>query len=182
MGLKSPYRPCAPPTFLAHGNPRTLSQCHTETRASLDANPGQSQKHPLGERGAAWGQIPGPATRWWGTSLGRTQTQPVGWESPHDSRRPPGRWPGLTLTLFFLPRAESEVPPRPASPKVSRSPSEAATPTEDMARKSKLAWGGRGERRAGSGAVFSDSWRGQESRQPRAQVCCLALWVQIPAL
>ncbi|KAI5765142.1 SH3BP1 [Gulo gulo luscus] len=34
-------------------------------------------------------------------------------------------------------RAESEVPPRPASPKVSRSPSEAATPTEDMARKTK---------------------------------------------
>lgn len=51
MGLKSPYRPCAPPAFLSHGNPRTLSQCHTETRASLDANPSQSQKHPLGERG-----------------------------------------------------------------------------------------------------------------------------------
>ncbi|XP_049482276.1 SH3 domain-binding protein 1 isoform X1 [Panthera uncia] len=34
-------------------------------------------------------------------------------------------------------RIESEAPPRPASPKVSRSPSEAATPGEDMARKTK---------------------------------------------
>uniref|UniRef100_A0ABI8A0Z6 SH3 domain binding protein 1 n=1 Tax=Felis catus TaxID=9685 RepID=A0ABI8A0Z6_FELCA len=32
-------------------------------------------------------------------------------------------------------KIESEAPPRPASPKVSRSPSEAATPGEDMARK-----------------------------------------------
>lgn len=34
-------------------------------------------------------------------------------------------------------RAESEVSPRPASPKVSSSPSEAATPAEDMARRTK---------------------------------------------
>ncbi|XP_029810469.1 SH3 domain-binding protein 1 isoform X2 [Suricata suricatta] len=34
-------------------------------------------------------------------------------------------------------RTESEAPPRPASPKVSRSPSEATTPVEDMARKTK---------------------------------------------
>ncbi|XP_067554101.1 chronophin isoform X1 [Pseudorca crassidens] len=34
-------------------------------------------------------------------------------------------------------RAESEAPPRPASPKVSRSSLEAATPTEDMARRTK---------------------------------------------
>ncbi|KAM7114777.1 SH3 domain-binding protein 1 isoform 2-T2 [Molossus nigricans] len=33
-------------------------------------------------------------------------------------------------------RSESEAPPRPASPKVSRSPPEAAAPTEDMARRS----------------------------------------------
>ncbi|XP_057596814.1 bargin isoform X6 [Hippopotamus amphibius kiboko] len=33
-------------------------------------------------------------------------------------------------------RAESEAPPRPASPKVSRSPPEAATPAEDMTRRS----------------------------------------------
>uniref|UniRef100_A0A8C0S1F6 SH3 domain binding protein 1 n=1 Tax=Canis lupus familiaris TaxID=9615 RepID=A0A8C0S1F6_CANLF len=34
-------------------------------------------------------------------------------------------------------RTESEAPPRPASPKVSRTPSEAATPAEDMARRTK---------------------------------------------
>ncbi|XP_036108868.1 SH3 domain-binding protein 1 isoform X1 [Molossus molossus] len=34
-------------------------------------------------------------------------------------------------------RSESEAPPRPASPKVSRSPPEAAAPAEDMARRTK---------------------------------------------
>ncbi|XP_016078058.1 PREDICTED: SH3 domain-binding protein 1 [Miniopterus natalensis] len=34
-------------------------------------------------------------------------------------------------------RTESEVPPRPASPKVNRSPPEAAAPAEDMARRTK---------------------------------------------
>nr|XP_023486857.1 SH3 domain-binding protein 1 isoform X3 [Equus caballus] len=36
-------------------------------------------------------------------------------------------------------RIESEAPPRPASPKVSRNPSEAAAPAEDTARRSELA-------------------------------------------
>lgn len=43
-------------------------------------------------------------------------------------------------------RTESEAPPRPASPKVSRSPPEAAAPAEDMARRSELAVGGEGVR------------------------------------
>eukprot|EP00069_Balaena_mysticetus_P008757 bmy_01143T0 len=43
--------------------------------------------------------------------------------------------------------AESEAPPRPASPKVSRSSLEAAAPTEDMARRSELAVGGEGGQR-----------------------------------
>uniref|UniRef100_A0A452S341 SH3 domain binding protein 1 n=1 Tax=Ursus americanus TaxID=9643 RepID=A0A452S341_URSAM len=46
-------------------------------------------------------------------------------------------WPSLTLTLSSLHRTESEAPPRPASPKVSRSPSEAATPAEDVTRRTK---------------------------------------------
>lgn len=115
------------------------------------------------------------------------------WENPNSAywlgvsprfQETPERRASLTLTLSFLHRAESEVSPRPGSPKVSGSPSEAATPAEDMARRSKLAVGReKGEEGAqGRGPMFSDSWRGQKSRWPRAQVCCLTLWVQIPDL
>lgn len=121
------------------------------------------------------------------------------WEGPNATCCPgvsPGfqetsaRWPALTLILSFPCRTESEAPRRPASPKVSRSSPEAATPVEDMARRSKLATGGRRWTEGGKGIgvgnpdqpMFSDSWEGQESRWLRAQVCCLTLWVQIPAL
>ena len=73
-------------------------------------------------------------------------------------RETSGRWPDLTLTLSFLHRTESEAPPRPASPKVSRTPSEAATPAEDMARRSKLAggrrWAGKGGQQSRPSHVF----------------------------
>lgn len=59
-----------------------------------------------------------------------------------------GRWPRLTLTLLSFPhRTESEAPPRPASPKVSRSPPEVAAQAEDMARKSELTVEGEGGQR-----------------------------------
>ena len=52
--------------------------------------------------------------------------------------------PWLTLTLSFPCRAESEAPHRPTSPKVSRSPPEAAAPAEETARRSEVAVGGDG--------------------------------------
>ncbi|KAK1341590.1 hypothetical protein QTO34_018005 [Cnephaeus nilssonii] len=51
----------------------------------------------------------------------------------------PAPAPAPAPTLAPVPtkeRTESEAPPRPASPKVSRSPPEAAAPAEDMARRS----------------------------------------------
>lgn len=114
-----------------HGGPRTLLQCRTSARGSVDANPGQCQKHL--PRGSGLGTDPRPSHKMW-----RTQTWPVGCGSIQGDF-----WEmvSLALTFSFHHRIESEVPPRPASPKISRSPPEAAAPAEDAARRSELAQG-----------------------------------------
>lgn len=160
-------RPCFLPAILAHGDPP--SQGHVEARGSADPNSGQCQERLLEGGGPSLGTDPRPSDQGQGTSPGRIQSQP-GALGVSPRFQTSGRWPSWTLTLSFFHRIESEAPPRPASPKVSRSPSEAATPGEDMARKSKLARGGKGGRgwaRRGAGRsdhlVFSDSW---EARNP----------------
>lgn len=112
-----------------------------------------------------WGQIPGLAGR------RRTQTQLVGWGVSSASQESSGRWPRLTLTLSFPHRTESEVPPRPASPKVSRSPPEVAAQAEDTARKSELAvegeWGQRVGKNGGGKSRPSHVFRQPgEARNP----------------
>lgn len=148
MEVKSP----GPAFYLPSWPMEIRRHCRSVTQkpgGSVDTNPGQCQKHLLGR----WGQ-PGDRSQaqpqgGGRTSPGRTPTWPVGWESLQDARRLRGRWPSLTLTLSSLHRTESEAPPRPASPKVSRSPSEAATPAEDVTRRSKLAGGGRRGKKVG---------------------------------
>ena len=118
-----------------HRGPRTLSQPHTAARGSMDANPNQCQS--VWGAGGSLGTDPRPNHKvddpdsacWLGVSQRFQETS--------------GRWPSLTLTLSFPHRTEFEAPPRPASPKVSRSPPEAAAPVEDTARKSESAVGGR---------------------------------------
>lgn len=130
------------------------THCHSVTR-----KPGAQWTQTLANARSIFlgvgGTDPRPGYKEQGTSPGRVQTQPIALGvSPRFQT--PGRWPSLTLTLAFFHRTESEVPPRPASPKVSRSPSETATPVEDMARKSKLGgvgWGEEGGQGEGAWAI-----------------------------
>ncbi|XP_036154715.1 SH3 domain-binding protein 1 isoform X1 [Myotis myotis] len=72
------------------------------------------------------------------TPQDKVSDRPASEELPAIAVPAPAPAPAPTLAPVPLKeRTESEVPPRPASPKVSRSPPEAAAPAEDMARRTK---------------------------------------------
>ncbi|XP_008142872.2 SH3 domain-binding protein 1 [Eptesicus fuscus] len=74
------------------------------------------------------------------TPQDQVSDRPASEELPAIAVPAPAPAPAPAPTLAPVPtkeRTESEAPPRPASPKVSRSPPEAAAPAEDMARRTK---------------------------------------------